>query len=140
MSPSHTILSREDKVLEFDSIVGNGENWPYYTAYLELKMNLIKEEVRELGEALETQLLEIERGKTPDYSETLKELADLQYVLSGLVNALGFRKIFEAAFNRVHLSNLSKLVDGKPLKREDGKVLKGPNYKPPIMKDLLPHV
>lgn len=42
------------------------------------------------------------------------------------------------AFTRVHKSNMSKLGDdGKPIKREDGKVLKGPNYKAPDLTDLL---
>ena len=45
---------------------------------------------------------------------------------------------FEDAFTRVHLSNMSKLgEDGKPIRREDGKTLKGPNYAPPILDDLI---
>jgi predicted HAD superfamily Cof-like phosphohydrolase len=40
--------------------------------------------------------------------------------------------------DRVHKSNMSKLgEDGKPLYRADGKVLKGPNYQPPNLKDLI---
>lgn len=46
--------------------------------------------------------------------------------------------VFMEAFNRVHLSNMSKLgADGKPIYREDGKVLKGPNYKKPDLSDLM---
>jgi predicted HAD superfamily Cof-like phosphohydrolase len=42
------------------------------------------------------------------------------------------------AIRRVHASNLSKLGDdGKPIKRADGKILKGPNYKPPVLTDLV---
>lgn len=42
------------------------------------------------------------------------------------------------AFVRVHKSNMSKLgLDGKPIKREDGKVMKGPNYAPPDLSDLV---
>ena len=42
------------------------------------------------------------------------------------------------AFARVHESNMSKLgADGKPILREDGKVLKGPNYKKPDLTDLI---
>ncbi len=45
--------------------------------------------------------------------------------------------IYEAV-KRVHLSNMSKLgEDGKPIKREDGKILKGPNYKAPDLTDLV---
>lgn len=43
------------------------------------------------------------------------------------------------AFLRVHRSNMSKLGDdGKPIRREDGKIMKGPNYVPPVLDDLLP--
>lgn len=46
--------------------------------------------------------------------------------------------VFMEAFDRVHKSNMSKLgADGKPIYREDGKVLKGPNYKAPDLSDLL---
>lgn len=45
---------------------------------------------------------------------------------------------FSEAFNRVHASNMSKLgPDGKPVLREDGKVMKGPNYKKPDLSDLV---
>jgi predicted HAD superfamily Cof-like phosphohydrolase len=44
----------------------------------------------------------------------------------------------EQALRRVHQSNMSKLgPDGKPIYREDGKVLKGPNYQPPDLSDLV---
>ena len=44
----------------------------------------------------------------------------------------------EQALRRVHKSNMSKLgEDGKPIYREDGKVLKGPNYQPPDLSDLV---
>lgn len=47
-------------------------------------------------------------------------------------------KVRIEAFRRVHASNMSKLGDdGKPVRREDGKILKGPNYKPPVLDDLL---
>lgn len=66
----------------------------------------------------------------------LKELCDLQYVLSGF--AVTFGLPFDEAFRRVHESNMSKLgSDGKPVYREDGKVMKGPNYKEPNLTDLV---
>ena len=44
----------------------------------------------------------------------------------------------DEAMHRVHASNMSKLgEDGKPIYREDGKVLKGPNYEPPKLNDLI---
>ena len=67
--------------------------------------------------------------------EALKELADLCYVAYQYAACAGWN--LDEALDRVHESNMSKLVDGKPLKREDGKVLKGPNYKKPNLSDLV---
>ena len=67
--------------------------------------------------------------------DTLKELADLVYVCFQFAAAAGWP--LDEALDRVHKSNLSKLVDGKPLKRPDGKVQKGPNYLPPYLEDLI---
>ena len=66
----------------------------------------------------------------------LKELADLIYVCFQYAANEGWN--LDEALERVHQSNMSKLgADGKPIYREDGKVLKGPNYKPPFMGDLI---
>ena len=66
----------------------------------------------------------------------LKELADLVYVCYQYAENMNW--FLDEALNRVHLSNLSNLgEDGKPIYREDGKVLKGPNYKPPDLSDLI---
>ena len=68
--------------------------------------------------------------------EALKELADLVYVCYQYAENMGW--FLDEALNRVHLSNMSKLdKDGKPIYREDGKVLKGPDYKPPDLSDLI---
>jgi len=68
--------------------------------------------------------------------DLLKELADLVYVC--YQGAASFGWDLDEAVRRVHESNLSKLDDnGKPIKREDGKVIKGPNYKKPNLKDLV---
>ena len=68
--------------------------------------------------------------------ECLKELADLVYVCYQYAVNMGWD--LDEALNRVHTSNLSKLdEDGKPIYREDGKVLKGPNYAPPNLEDLV---
>jgi len=65
----------------------------------------------------------------------LKELADLIYVCYQYAENMGWS--LDEALNRVHESNMSKLgEDGNPIYREDGKVLKGPNYKPPDLSDL----
>lgn len=59
-----------------------------------------------------------------------KELADLLYVVYGCADALDIP--IDEVFYDVHQSNMSKLgADGRPIRRKDGKVMKGPNYKPP---------
>ena len=69
-------------------------------------------------------------------SECLKELADLVYVCAQYAENMDWD--LEQALRRVHQSNLSKLgADGKPIYREDGKVMKGPNYQPPNLTDLV---
>ena len=69
-------------------------------------------------------------------AEALKELADLVYVCYQYAENMGW--LLDEALDRVHLSNMSKLDnEGKPIYREDGKVLKGPNYKPPTLTDLV---
>ena len=71
-----------------------------------------------------------------DRASCLKELADLVYVCFQYAENSGWD--LDEALNRVHQSNMSKLgPDGKPVYREDGKVLKGPNYKPPHLGDLI---
>ena len=66
----------------------------------------------------------------------LKELADLVYVCYQYAANLGWD--LDEAMHRVHESNMSKLDDnGKPIYRDDGKVLKGPNYAPPNLEDLV---
>ena len=93
--------------------------------------NLIVEEFKEFLEA-EGLLF---RQNNNIHSEALKELADLVYVCYQYAENMGW--FLDEALNRVHESNMSKLgEDGKPVYREDGKVLKGPNYKPPDLTDL----
>ena len=68
--------------------------------------------------------------------DCLKELADLVYVCYQYAVNMGWD--LDEALHRVHESNMSKLdEDGKPIYREDGKVLKGPNYAPPNLEDLV---
>jgi len=128
----------EKKVKEFHKSMEMAINAPYTKPLLELRQKLINEEAAELNAEINALLSEIEKGGAPSKDTKLKmfkELADLQYVLSGMVVALGIP--MEEVFDRVHKSNMSKLVDGKPLKREDGKVLKGPYYQKPDLSDLL---
>ena len=106
-----------------------------------LRRKLIEEEATELILALDNIAACLEQGieiKKEDWIETLDGMADLQVVLSGTCVALKPLFNFHKAFLRVHESNMSKLgADGKPILRDDGKVLKGPNYKPPVLEDLV---
>jgi len=93
---------------------------------------LIVEEFKEFLDA-ENQLL---KDFKINSAECLKELADLVYVCYQYAENLGWD--LDEALDRVHKSNMTKLgADGKPIRREDGKVLKGPNYKPPTLTDLV---
>jgi len=94
--------------------------------------NLIVEEFKEFLEADSL----LYRDNPTVTAEGLKELADLVYVCYQYAENMNW--FLDEALNRVHESNMSKLdEDGKPIYREDGKVLKGPNYKPPDLTDLI---
>ena len=94
--------------------------------------NLITEEFKEFLEAEGT----LFRSNPSYHAECLKELADLVYVCYQYAANLGWD--LDEAMHRVHESNMSKLDEyGKPIYRDDGKVLKGPNYAPPNLEDLV---
>jgi predicted HAD superfamily Cof-like phosphohydrolase len=85
----------------------------------DLRIRLIQEELAEFMEA-------VEEG---DFYNSVKELADLLYVVNGTAVEMGLDG--DDIVQLVHQSNMTKLdEDGHPIFREDGKVLKGPNYKP----------
>ena len=91
--------------------------------------------VEEFKEFLQAEGMLFMHGRNHQ-EEALKELADLVYVCYQYAENMGW--FLDEALNRVHLSNLSKLgEDGKPILRDDGKVLKGPNYKPADLSDLF---
>ena len=127
----------ESQVKEFHRAMEMDINSPYSVDLLKLRQKLLNEELAELNIEIDSLLSELQTlGSTTQATRArmFKELADLQYVLSGMGGALGIP--MQETFRRVHQSNMSKLVDGHALKREDGKVLKGPNYKPPFLDDL----
>lgn len=105
----------------------------YSKEVLDLQTDLIREEVKEFFEAYELTVEHIQNARSR--KAALKELADLVYVCFQFAAAAGWE--LDEALARVHRSNMSKLVDGKPIKNEDGKVLKGPNYQPPYLTDLV---
>ena len=91
--------------------------------------------VEEFKEFLEAEGMLFMHGRNHQ-EHALKELADLVYVCYQYAENMGW--FLDEALNRVHESNMSKLdEDGNPIYREDGKVLKGPNYKPPNLEDLF---
>ena len=99
-----------------------------------LQARLISEEYEEFLEAHSESLVYMQNKRSRE--ATLKELADLAYVCYQYAAAVGWD--LDEALTRVHESNLSKLDDNlRPIKREDGKVIKGPNYKKASLIDLV---
>ena len=93
---------------------------------VDLRLDLIEEELQELT--------------TASYNEDMVEIADaltdILYVTYGMGAALGID--LDKCFEEVQRSNMSKLgADGKPIYREDGKVMKGPNYSPPNLQRMV---
>ena len=135
------INSRERRIAEFHEKFGVAVQEEATEALLELRWKLIDEEASELLDAIESARQELMYGNKPSrdlWIEILDGMADLQVVLSGTAVAVKELRNFDVAFYRVHDSNMSKLGEnGKPFLREDGKVLKGPNYKPPQLDDLV---
>jgi predicted HAD superfamily Cof-like phosphohydrolase len=98
------------------------------------RFRFMNEEVSEVYEAISD--LAKASMETPELvAHLLKELADVQYTLSGFAATFGLN--LDAAYVRVHESNMSKFQPDGPTYSEDGKVQKGPNYKPPFLKDLV---
>ena len=100
----------------------------------ELQADLITEEYNEFHHAFESEF-EDEGLTHGSQLNQLKELADLVFVCYQFAAARGWD--LDTAMRRVFESNMSKLVDGQPQRRADGKVLKGPNYQPPLLDDLI---
>ena len=123
-----TFLSNQAKEFRSRYNLQNGATLKQRT----YQKNLIVEEFKEFIEA-EGMLF---RNNPQFPSEALKELADLVYVCYQYAENMGW--FLDEALDRVHQSNMSKLGrDGKPIYRDDGKVLKGPNYEPPTLTDLI---
>ena len=97
-------------------------------ALIELRYRLIQEENSEYLEA----------AKNKDLIEVADALGDMLYILCGTILTHGLQYKIEEVFNEIQRSNMSKLgKDGNPIYRNDGKVMKGPNYfKPNIYKIL----
>lgn len=95
---------------------------------LKLRFDLMDEENREYLEA----------AVNDDLVEVADALGDMLYILCGTILEHGMQYKIEEVFNEIQRSNMSKLgADGKPIYREDGKVMKGPNYFKPDIISIL---
>ena len=80
----------------------------------------------------------LDAANNNDLVEVADALGDMLYILCGTIIEHGLQYKIEEVFNEIQKSNMSKLgEDGKPIYREDGKVLKGPNYFKPDIKSIL---
>ena len=94
----------------------------------QLRFNLMDEENKEYLEA----------AKDNDLVEVADALGDMLYILCGTILEHGMQYKIDEVFEEIQRSNMSKLgADGKPIYREDGKVLKGPNYFKPNIESIL---
>lgn len=119
-------------VKEFHDAFGVQNNYSPTTEIPEdqkqLRFDLMKEENKEYLEAVQNN----------DLVEVADALGDQLYILCGTILKHGLQDKIEEIFHEIHRSNMSKLgVDGKPIYREDGKVLKGPDYFKPNIKQYL---
>jgi len=100
--------------------LGNSKN--------KLRFSLMSEENEEYLEAADND----------DIIEVADALGDMLYILCGTIIEHGMQDIIEDVFDEIQRSNMSKLgEDGKPIYRDDGKVLKGPNYFKPNLKAII---
>ena len=110
----------------FDVPVENAPTIPKHRA--QMRLDILEEEVAELRAAVEAD----------DLVEALDALCDIQYVLDGTFLEFGLHQLKQDAMAEVHSSNMSKLgANGRPVLRDDGKVLKGPGFRQPDLARLL---
>lgn len=129
-------VSNYDLVREFHQAFGLQLDGDFNEKTIDLRCTLHDEEVFEAFCELNNQLIskhgsewDVKQPDEIDKAALTKELADILYVVYGTAASFGLP--INAAFREVHRSNMSKLgEDGKPIYREDGKALKGPNYSP----------
>lgn len=113
----------------------------------QMRLELIREEMCELldalsygeaADAIRAVVLEADKieANEPDLVAAADALGDLEYVVNGM--ALGMGINLPEVVKEIHRSNMTKLgPDGKPIYREDGKILKGEGYEPPNLKPVL---
>ena len=124
-----TKTSNFEKVGDFMEAFGQRvemePTWPDFNTR-ELRLELIQEELEELSDAVADR----------DMIQIADALTDLLYVVYGAGHSFGID--LDECFQEVHSSNMSKLgPNGKPIHREDGKVMKGPGYFEPDLEGIL---
>ena len=122
-------MTNFDKVREFHETYGaeirKEPDWPADTS-IALRISLLDEELDELRDAI----------AELDIVGVADALGDILYVAYGAGHTFGID--LDRVFAEIHRSNMSKLgSDGKPIRRDDGKVLKGPNYSPPDLQFIV---
>jgi predicted HAD superfamily Cof-like phosphohydrolase len=120
-------------VREFHTVFGAAQDQPITnTELLNFRFQYIDEEIAELKEAAYAASA---NPNAANKAMLLRELADVLYVVMGF--AVSFGLPLEQGFERVHAANMSKLIDGKAVRNAQGKVMKGPNFQPPVLEDLV---
>ena len=93
--------------------------------------------IGKLENGLEKLRFDLMKEENEEYLEAAKR-GDMLYILCGTIIEHGMQDVIEDVFEEIHRSNLSKLDEnGNPIYREDGKVIKGPNYFPPNLKQFF---
>ena len=124
--------SKIKAVHKFHKAFGLGiQNSP--TAELDWSRNLLRYKLmREENEEY------LDAANNKDLVEVADALGDMLYILCGTIIEHGMQHKIEEVFNEIQKSNMSKLGDdGKPIYRQDGKVLKGPDYFKPDISSIL---
>jgi predicted HAD superfamily Cof-like phosphohydrolase len=132
MESNKAIISVIEKVKEFHEAFSIGNEEAPIGAITEkdylLRHRLMQEENEEYLEACQ-------KG---DITEIADALGDKLYILCGTILKHGLQYKIEEVFNEIHRSNMSKLdADGKPIYREDGKILKSDRYFRPDINKVL---
>ncbi len=119
-------------VHEFHTAFGLGINDQPVANITDRRIKLRYELMREENEEY------LEAAQNDDLVEVADALGDMLYILCGTIIEHGMQEVIENVFDEIQSSNMSKLdTNGKPIYREDGKVLKGPNYFNPDIAKLF---
>lgn len=131
MYKTNKTMKQLEQVTEFHKAFGHGvgEAPRNITPHKQdLRYALMKEENEEYLEAV----------REDDIVGIADALGDMMYILCGTILEHGLQGKIEAVFDEIQRSNMSKLgKDGKPIYREDGKILKGEDYFKPNLKAIL---